>query len=110
MVNRVSGYFPKGGNAATQTELITRIDVYETLCPQQMLVNKGGQINNAQLMTGVGSAEMLSHLHNCSVKISKDHSRYYTKKRNKQLKTWGGGHGGCQPRTEVIVKMPKKKS
>ena len=25
---------------------ITRIDVYETLCPQQMLVNKGGQIKN----------------------------------------------------------------
>ena len=24
----------------------TRIDVYETLCPQQMLVNKGGKIRN----------------------------------------------------------------
>ena len=24
----------------------TRFDVYETLCPQQMLVNKGGQIKN----------------------------------------------------------------
>ena len=24
----------------------TRLDVYETLCPQQMLVNKGGQIKN----------------------------------------------------------------
>ena len=24
----------------------TRIDVYETLCPQQMLVHKGGKINN----------------------------------------------------------------
>ena len=34
------------------TELIkihslqTRIDVYETLCPQQMLVHKGGKIRN----------------------------------------------------------------
>ena len=27
-----------------QTE--TRIDVYETLCPQQMLVHKGGKIKN----------------------------------------------------------------
>ena len=34
------------------------LDVYETLCPQQMLVHKGGQINNVQLITGVGSAEM----------------------------------------------------
>ena len=25
---------------------ITRIDVYETLCPQQMLVHKGGKIQN----------------------------------------------------------------
>ena len=25
---------------------ITRIDVYETLCPQQMLVHKGGKIRN----------------------------------------------------------------
>ena len=41
----------------------TRIDVYETLCSQQMLVHKGGK-----LRTGVGSAEM-SHLQNCSLKI-----------------------------------------
>ena len=26
--------------------LRTRFDVYETLCPQQMLVHKGGQIKN----------------------------------------------------------------
>ena len=26
--------------------LRTRIDVYETLCPQQMLVHKGGKIKN----------------------------------------------------------------
>ena len=37
-------------------------NVYETLCPQQMLVHKGGKI-------GVGSAEM-SHLQNRCHKIS----------------------------------------
>ena len=26
--------------------ILTRIDVYETLCPQQMLVHKGGKIKN----------------------------------------------------------------
>ena len=25
---------------------LTRIDVYETLCPQQMLIHKGGKIKN----------------------------------------------------------------
>ena len=39
--------------------------------PQQMLVHKSGQINNGQLITGEGRAEM-SQLQNCSVKISKD--------------------------------------
>ena len=30
-----------------QREIVcTRFDVYETLCPQQMLVHKGGQIKN----------------------------------------------------------------
>ena len=28
------------------SQLKTRIDVYETLCPQQMLVHKGGKIKN----------------------------------------------------------------
>ena len=27
-------------------KVLTRIDVYETLCPQQMLVHKGGKIKN----------------------------------------------------------------
>ena len=48
-------------------EKITRFDVYETLCPQQMLVHKG-----AKLRTGVGSAEP-SYLQNCSVKLFKEH-------------------------------------
>ena len=40
-----------------------------------MLVHKGGKIKNR-----VESAEM-SHLQNCSVKIFKEHSRYFTKKK-----------------------------
>ena len=59
---------------------MTRIDVYETLCPKQMLVHKGDQINNVQLITGMGSAEM-SHLQNCSVEISKEHCWYFTNQR-----------------------------
>ena len=31
---------------ASTTVLKTRIDVYETLCPQRMLVHKGGKIKN----------------------------------------------------------------
>ena len=37
---------------------INQNDVYKTLCPQQMLVHKGGQINNVQLITGLRIAEM----------------------------------------------------
>ena len=33
-----------------------------------MLEHKGGKINNALLIAGVGNAEM-SHLQNCSIKI-----------------------------------------
>ena len=65
-----------------------------------MLVDKVGQINNMRLTNGVarGSAEM-SQLQNCSVKISKEHCRYFTQKRN----------GGCQlRRIKVIVIMQKK--
>ena len=69
----------------------TRIDVYETLCPQQMLVHKGGQINNVQLITGSGSAEM-SHLQNYSVKIFRALQVFY-KKINKVCVTGGGGGG-----------------
>ena len=43
----------------------TRFDVYETLCPQQMVVHKGGQIKN-------WSGECRD-LQNCSVKLFKEH-------------------------------------
>ena len=32
--------------SSEQSVIATRFDVYETLCPQQMLVHKGGQIKN----------------------------------------------------------------
>ena len=38
----------------------TRIDVYETVCPQQMLAHNGGKINNVELITRVGSADKIA--------------------------------------------------
>ena len=35
-----------GGCERRSEAFVTRIDVYETLCPQQMLVHKGGKIKN----------------------------------------------------------------
>ena len=37
--------FQQGSHTLTDINL-TRFDVYETLCPQQMLVHKGGRIKN----------------------------------------------------------------
>ena len=37
---------PEKKKSSGQTLGLTRLDVYETLCPQQMLVHKGGQIKN----------------------------------------------------------------
>ena len=48
-------------------------------------------MNNVQLITGMGSAGM-SHLQNCSVKISKKYCRYFTTEELK-LKKKGGGKG-----------------
>ena len=45
----------------------TRFDVYETLCPQQMLVHKGGQIKNWS-----GECKDIIPT-NCSVKLFKEH-------------------------------------
>ena len=82
----MSSSFTKDGHLATQTELkLELMFIYETLCPQQMLVHKGGQINNMQLIAGMGSAEM-SHLQICSVKISKEHCRYLKKEKKKEEK------------------------
>ena len=84
----------------------TRIDVFETSCPRQMLVHKGGKIKN-----WVGSAEM-SHQQNCSLKIYlkralgvglervrmdvNEELKFFVKiqKKNIYFFFWGGGGGG----------------
>ena len=68
-----------------------------------MLVHKGGQINNVQLITGLRIAEM-SQLQNCSVKCTKNGS--YCENVKKARKSQGEG-GGCVQRMEVIVKRKK---
>ena len=57
--------------------------------PQQMLVHKGGQIKNVQLITGVRIAEM-SRLQNCSVMC-----QVIVKMKKKERKSQGGGVRGC---------------
>ena len=49
-----------------------------------MLVHKGGQINNVQLITGVRIAEM-SQLLNCSVMCTKNGSYCENEKKEKKL-------------------------
>ena len=75
----------------------TRIDVYETLCPQQMLVHKGGKIKNWG-----GECRNVTPTKLQFQNIFKEH--------------WGGGGGqvgggegqsGCERRIEVFVKIQK---
>ena len=68
-----------------------------------MLVHKGGQINNVQLITGLRIAEM-SQLQNCSVMCTKNGS-YCEKEKKREKKV--RGEGGCVQRMEVIVKRKK---
>ena len=63
-----------------------------------MLVHKGGQINNVQLITGLRIAEM-SQLQNCSVKCTKNGSYCENVKKGRKSR----GEGGCE-----IVKIQKK--
>ena len=82
-----------------------------------MLVHKGGQINNVQLITGVRIAEM-SQLQNCSVMCSKNGSYCENEKKREKVRGggggggggsgWGGGQGGCEQRSEAFVKIQKK--
>ena len=68
-----------------------------------MLVHKGGQINNMQLITGLRIADM-SQLQNCSVMCTKNGSYCETEKRERKSQ----GEGGCVQRMEDIVKRKKK--
>ena len=70
-----------------------------------MLVHKGGQINNVQLITGLRIAEM-SQLQNCSVMQTKNGSYCENEKREKK----SDGRWGCVQRMEVIVKRKKVRS
>ena len=76
--------------------------------PQQMLVHKGGQINNVQLITGLRIAEM-SQLQNCSVMCTKNGSYCEKKKKKSGGGGGGGGQGRCERRSEAFVKIQKKK-
>ena len=63
------------------------------IMPQQLLVHKGGQINNVQLITGVRIAEM-SQLQNCSVMCTKKGSYCENEKNERKSQGRGGGEGG----------------
>ena len=74
----------------------------EQSCPQQMLVHKGGQINNVQLITGLRIAEM-SQLQNCSVMCTKNGSYCENEKRGKK----SGGGGICTKNGSYCEKEKK---
>ena len=57
-----------------------------------MLVHKGGQINNVQLITGLRIAEM-SQLQNCSVMCTKNGSYCENEKKKREKKSGGSGLG-----------------
>ena len=74
-----------------------------------MLVHKGGQINNVQLITGLRIAEM-SQLQNCSVMCTKNGFRSYCENEKREKKSGGGGGGSqgrCERRSEAFVKSQK---
>ena len=82
----------------------TRIMFIKHYAPQQMLVHKGGQINNVQLITGLRIAEM-SQLQNCSVKCTKNGS--YCENVKKGRKSQGEGGGMCTKNGSYCEKEKK---
>ena len=66
-----------------------------------MLVLKGDQINNVQLITGLRIAEM-SQLQNCSVMFTKNGS--YCENEKKERKSQGGG-GMCTKNGSYCEKL-----
>ena len=97
----------------------TRIDVYETLCPQQMLVHEGGKIKHCGVECSDVTPTQLQYQN-----IFKEHwglgGQDGCKRRNKVFEKilfffgggggsgWGGGQGRCEQRSEVFVKIQKK--
>ena len=82
---------------------VTRLDVYETLCPQQMLVHKGGKIKNwGGECRDVTPTKSLSQ--NIRVDLGGGGGGGGGGGR-----VGGGGQGGCERRIEVFVKIQKKK-
>ena len=67
-----------------------------------MLVHKGGQINNVQLITGFRIAEMSQRQGGGGICTKKGS---YCEKEKKS----GGGQGRCEWRSEAFVKIQKKK-
>ena len=69
-----------------------------------MLVHKGGQINNVQLITGLRIAQM-SQLQNCSVKCTKNGSYCENvKKKGEKVRGEGGvctKNGSCEKEKKV---------
>ena len=98
----------------------TRIDVYETLCPQQMLVHKGGKIKNwggecrdvTPSMVGGGGRV------GWGVRVDVNEELKFLGKFTKNGGSggggwvggsgWWGGQGGCERRIEYFVKNQKK--
>ena len=72
-------------------ETRTRIDVYETLCPQQMLVHKGGKIKNWG-----GECRDVTPTKLQSINIFKESAG-----------GGGGGQDGCERRIKFFVKIQK---
>ena len=70
-----------------------------------MLVHKGGQINNVQLITGLRIAEMSQRQGGGG--ICKNNGSYCEKEKSQGR--GGGGQGRCEWRSEAFVKIQKKK-
>ena len=71
-----------------------------------MLVHKGGQINNVQLITGLRIAEM-SQLQNCSVMCTKNGS-YCENEIKREKKCQGEGSGGKCTKNGSYCEKEKK--
>ena len=87
----------------------TRIDVYETLCPQQMLVHKGGKIRN---WGGVCRDVTPTKLQSQNIFKESTGGGGVVKIQKIYFFFGGGsgwgGQGRCEQRSKVFVKIKKK--